>query len=1154
MCALSRSGLIATALWLAAGLAGARADDPAGAEFFEKRVRPVLAAHCYGCHSAQAKKLKGGLRLDSRAGVLRGGVSGPAVVPGDADHSPLVLAVRYTEVERQMPPRAKLPDSAIADLTAWVKSGAPWPGGGDARADAENAFDIERRRREHWAWRPVRPGPPPAVRDTGWPDGPVDCFILAALEAKGLTPAPPADRRTLLRRLSFDLVGLPPSADEVEAFARDDAAGAYERAVERLLASPHFGERWGRHWLDLVRYAETRGHEFDFPAPNAYQYRDYVVRAFNADVPYAQFALEHVAGDLLDEPRLHPTAGFNESVLGTGFWHLGEAVHSPVDIRQDEADRFDNMIDVMTKTFLGLTVSCARCHDHKFDAISARDYYALYGVLESSSYRLVRFETLEADRRTPEKLAQFRARFRPVLQRALVEAMLPTLPHLSEYLLAARDALLEIRKAETEGRRPGDEWVRGLCHGLARARRLDAALLGRWLGAVRAAAKDAEDPLSLWWRLCDAGEENPSQPAAVLRAVQVQWREKDRLAASGSDGAPVVLDYAQAPASAWLPDGFAFGLGPVRPGDVCFGSDPVRPILQVFDRGAAAFDPAWRGLKAAPGAEIDPSVFGAAVRAGRTIRTPTFTLDRSGRLHYLVKGKGRAYVAAGHYVLFEGPLHRALLQDFDAGSAFRWVNSPDLREYAGLPVHVEFTPSDDSDFALAMVAQGDQHPSAERPNRLLVEALSGEGISSVEKVAAAYQQVFADVADRLRADRIIGTADAAASARLANWMVRRQTLFASDGPAMRRHVSRFAGPVLDAHAAIVREIKRPSQWAMAMLDGSGVDERVFLRGSPKTPGEIVPRRFLEALAGPEPLAVGRGSGRLELARQMTDPALNPLFARVMVNRVWQHLFGRGIVASADNFGVMGGPPTHPELLDYLADRFALGGWSVKRMVRELVLSNSYRMASVRSGPGDEADPQNLLLHRMRVRRLEAEAIRDAMLAVSGRLVGCLYGKPVPVFLTEFQEARGRPAASGPLDGAGRRSLYLAAPRNFLTPLLQTFDAPTPFTTVGRRTVSNVPAQALVLMNDPFVHQQARRWARRACAEPGTPRERVTRMFQTAFARRPTEAELAACLESVRPPCEPTHRARQEQPEWDEKAAWEALAHALFNVSEFVLLY
>ena len=379
---------------------------PEGLEFFEKQVRPLMATHCQKCHGAEEQK--GGLRLDSRAAILTGGDSGPAVVPGKLDEGLLLDAVAYGDLY-QMPPSGKLPDAALQTLRRWVELGAPWPADdGPTPAGKPAGFNLAERAK-HWAFQGLVPHEPPAVQDAAWPISSVDRFILARLEAAGLAPAEPADKATLLRRLSFDLVGLPPTPAELQAFQSDDDPRALERVVDRLLASPHYGERWGRHWLDLVRYAESRGHEFDYAIPNAYQYRDYVIRAFNADVPYNQFVTEQIAGDLLAQPRLNPERGFNESMLGPGFWFLGEEVHSPVDTRSDETDRTDNKLDVFSKTFLGLTVACARCHDHKFDAISTNDYYALAGFIASSGYRQAAFESLGEQRQIAEQMAAVRA-------------------------------------------------------------------------------------------------------------------------------------------------------------------------------------------------------------------------------------------------------------------------------------------------------------------------------------------------------------------------------------------------------------------------------------------------------------------------------------------------------------------------------------------------------------------------------------------------------------------------------------------------------------------------------------------------------------------------------------------------------------------------
>lgn len=356
--------------------------------------------------------------------MIEGGDSGGSVLPGDPDNSLLMEAVRWPSYE--MPPKGKLSDEEIESLEHWIRLGAPWPEKDDPQSRSERpGFDLDQRKQEHWAWQPVRSPEIPRVQQSGWPRSNIDRFVLAKLEEHNLEPTGDASKLTILRRLSFDLIGMPPTPDEIERFLADTSPEAIGRIVDTLLDSPHFGERWGRHWLDLVRYAESRGHEFDDDAHGAYQYRDYVIRNLNADIPYDQLIREHLAGDLLTAPRLHPQQGFNESVLGTGFWHLGEWVHSPVDIRKDESDRFDNMIDVMSKAFLGVTVSCARCHDHKFDAISTADYYSLTGFLQSSIYRQVRFESIEPNRRIAKRLAAVDSDFREQIRAVLWEHSLP---------------------------------------------------------------------------------------------------------------------------------------------------------------------------------------------------------------------------------------------------------------------------------------------------------------------------------------------------------------------------------------------------------------------------------------------------------------------------------------------------------------------------------------------------------------------------------------------------------------------------------------------------------------------------------------------------------------------------------------------------------
>ncbi|MEE3181588.1 MAG: DUF1549 domain-containing protein, partial [Planctomycetota bacterium] len=365
-------------------------------EFFENKVRPLLVGKCYKCHSSEGRKPKGGLTLDSRQGLLGGGESGPALVPGDAEGSRLIEAVRYEDPDLQMPPKKKLSEGEIATLVKWVQMGAPDPRTGRKAAVKTGEFDIPGRRKEHWAWKTVSPAKVPATSRPEWALGDIDRYVLSGIEKAGLEPNPQASKRVLARRAFYALTGLPPRPEELESFLQDDSPEAFANLVDSLLKSPHYGEHWGQHWLDLVRFAETKGHEADYPIPEAWRYRDYVIRGFNSDVPYDQWIVEHLAGDLLENPRIDPGQKTNESIQGTGFWHFGEATHSPVDIRGEEADRIHNQIDVFSKTFLGLSIGCARCHDHKFDAISQRDYYAMFGFIQSSGFQL-------ADVLEPEK-------------------------------------------------------------------------------------------------------------------------------------------------------------------------------------------------------------------------------------------------------------------------------------------------------------------------------------------------------------------------------------------------------------------------------------------------------------------------------------------------------------------------------------------------------------------------------------------------------------------------------------------------------------------------------------------------------------------------------------------------------------------------------
>ncbi len=1153
--------------------------DETSIEFFEKEVRPILTARCIECHGGgDGKKApKGGLRMDARAELLKGGDTGAAIIPGKPGESLLVSAINYGDVY-QMPPKSKLPAKEIATLTKWVEMGAPWPKE-VAAVGKVKPFDLAARRDEHWCWQAIRDQAPPTVKDSAWPVTAVDRFILAQLEAKSLKPAPQADKLVLLRRVYFDLVGLPPSVEELDAFVKDESPQALEHVVDRLLGSIHFGERWGRHWLDLVRYAETRGHEFEPIIPNAWQYRDYVIRALNADVPYDRLLKEHIAGDLL-EPRWREGGGvgsqdrrtphsnplpaepgrgdkaaesapsstphprINESVLGTGFWFLGEEVHSPVDIRKDETDRIDNRLDVLSKTFLGLTVACARCHDHKFDAISQRDYYALAGFAISGSYQQVRLDTEAQHREIAERLEELRANQRSVVLGSLVTAAKPTLDKLDQYLLAAQHVLndgVSIEVGEDKQKRLAAD-SRGKLNGLAGTKQLDAELLARWTVELDAARADMTHPLH--GLTAPVGRALLPVPSSTPVANDADRTGKSARPTKLDSIEGLVVDFVNLTEGRLLQDGVSFGTQPVPPGRFEMRGPADQRQLSVATIGGWERDLFWKEIKLAPGVETDHGTLGGWQRHGRMIRTPEFTLTK-GTVWSLVRGSVRSYAAVNSHLIVVGPLHGATLREFkhDKPNEWRWVGHS-LEGYRGHRLHVEFSPADDAECAIAMVVQQDSPPTLPTASWTWLNEFVKPDMP-LESRAKSYREAISGAVTAVALDGLFSPPSETQRqantgwAELGNWFVQHRELFVKD----------WQPPVLDTkeETELAKAVQWESHLAPAMLEGNGVNEQLLIRGNSSTPKESVPRRFLEAGDGRD-TGNDFGSGRQHLAYKMLQ---SPLVARVAVNRVWHHLFGRGIVPTVDNFGVLGQPPSHPELLDHLATQFVKEGWSQKKLVKSLILSRAYQMSSKPDPAAEAADPNNVFWHRMPIKRLEGEVIRDSLLAVSGRLDRKPFGPSVAIHLTPFMQGRGRPGNSGPVDGDGRRSIYISVRRNFLSPMMLAFDTPSPFSTVGRRTISNVPAQALILMNDPLVIEQSKRWADRTLADSTqTAEQRIESMYLTAFARRPTDREkfeawsfLSSYLGS--PP------DAKADPNKAPREAWTDLCHVLFNVKEFI---
>jgi len=1233
-------------------------------KFVEEKVKPLFSSRCYKCHGPKAKKLKGELRLDSRSAMLKGGESGAAIVPGKPGESLLIEAIKYEGLE--MPPRTRLPKGEVEILVKWIEMGAPWTKETKISTKITTGFPLEERKKSHWAWKLITNPTPPTVRHKDWPQSDIDRFILAKLEAKGLSPAKPADRRTLIRRAYFDVVGLPPSVEDVERFANDPlpTPAAFEKVVDKLLASPRFGERWARHWLDLVRYAETAGHEFDYPLHHAYEYRDYVIRALNADVPYDQFVLEHIAGDLLENPRRHPTEGYNESIIGTGFWFLGEGKHAPVDVRGDEASRWNNQIDVFSKTFLGLTVACARCHDHKFDAISSQDYYALAGFLKSSRQQVALLDPHKKIANTRGQLVRLQRQGSELILNRLAEQNERSISKLQKYLLAARETMYGTptqndQQAEDfpqtdilfEDFELGtfDKWkIDGTAFGnqpetkqTAQKRRISGFSGNRFAmslhpndkpqGMLTSEVFTIERDL-IRFQIAGGAHKfqtcfNLKVAGKVVRSATGKNREQfetQEWDVSEFRGKKAVLE---------IVDRFSKGWGHIHLDQIVFSDRPegcrqnrsisvvakeagldarqlrnwVRALgnpeiesrshlLAVWNRLAKTrdhkafihektnlremserrnkeyqkfvkqtelfedFNPAnfkgWFRTGYAfptqpavsewnPKNETKPLLARGILHSGLysnklqgVYRSPTFILNHDHILYRIAGSKTQVRLIIDGFIFdeFNALLFNGARFNVNSPDGFRWyVQGSDISRYQGHRAHIEIKDEGDGWIAIDEIRFANRGIRPIDPAEKLSEhILRNEEIDSFEKFSQATAEDFVNsLTDDSRSN---------APTRLVNWFLSHHLLGDS---ILTDSLDKLKSEI----ARLEVQIPTPKK-VRAIAEGTAEDEHLFIRGGHNNLGEVVPRRFLTAIAGKNQPAIQHDCGRLELAQRLLAQN-DPFPARVMVNRIWHHLFGRGIVETIDNFGVLGQPPTHPKLLDYLANRFRNEGWSTKKTIRSIILSSTYQMASTKSKEAAKIDPQNLWLHRSPIRRLQGEAIRDAMLAVSGRLDTKMFGPSIPVYLTSHMQGRGRPQG-GPLDGAGRRSLYTKINRNFLSPMMLAFDTPIPFSTVGKRNVSNVPAQALILMNDPFVIEQAKLWANRVLqSDARSPQARIKTMYEATFSRPPSKKEQTEATSFLK--LQAAEYNLKNDAWKNDPQVWTDFCHVLFNVKEFIYI-
>jgi len=1059
-------------------------------EFFERRVRPVLVTHCDRCHSRQVAEPRGGLRLDLKQGWQQGGRSGqPAIRPGEPDQSPLLRAVRHDPAVRAMPPdRPALPAEVIADLATWIADGAFDPRETDP-AVVERAPEWEvdyQARLNWWSLRPVADPPAPAVQQGDWPRTSVDLFILSRLEQEGLAPAPPLDPRGQVRRLSLALTGLPPDPAVVEQFAQSPTEEAWQALIEQGLASPHFGERWARHWMDVVHYADTHGYEWDVPAKGSWRYRDYLVRAYNSDLPYSRFVMEQLAGDLL-EPRPDPATGWNDSLLGPLMLRLGERRHGDSAAAPGVAEEaVANIIDTVGKAFLGTTLACAQCHDHKLDAIEQRDYYALAGIFMSTRFPA---RTLEAPDARQAVLARLREQKRAVRQALTPLWLAATDPSAVAGSAGGAPETVATRLAKLPTPEKPDPAFPTTLTGLALRARAGNPVTAEEFAAVQQARDQANARVRVLARFDQPGAEGG-------------WRYEGLGLQEGlvQAGEPVVSDEGEEALVHLLPAGrFSHAWSPRLAGSI---SSP-------------AFDP------------LQPVTFSIAWLSGKWA-SHSFIVDRalnSERAQYANRPQlGWQTFTAGKFDTLEGSVDTAPRRVYFELST-KGLNNyfPARVGYGGLP---EGELSDPRSWlgVTRIVAHEPGQPPQDSLARFA--PLFGE-LASEPDWPTRLQRLVRAAVERWRDLAATDDDVALLNEALAGELLPRK--LAAD-PSLQTAVEQYR--------AIERQLD-PEVTAGSVSDWlEGRNERLALRGSYTDFGPEVERGGPRFLGGPRQRRALASSGRLELAEQVVDPA-NPLWARVYVNRVWHYLLGTGLVRTPDDFGHLGEAPQHAELLDHLATGFRQSGGSTKWLIRQIVGSAVFRQGHQPVAGARERDPENRWWHSLPRRRLEAEGLRDSLLWVSGRLRGTLYGEPVePHRTAEDSQKR---LARGPLDGHGRRSLYLEMTLMEPPRFLALFNQPLPKSTVGRRDVTNVPDQALALLNDPFVVDLARSWGNAVAGESGTPTERAAGMLQRALGRPPRTSEVTRLVTLVE------QSARPDDP----AAGWHAAAHALFNLKEFL---
>ncbi|QDU05639.1 Planctomycete cytochrome C [Gimesia chilikensis] len=1096
-----------------------QAEKPApGLELFENKIRPALIEHCYECHSAATTDIKGGLRVDSREAIRSGGESGAAVVPHQTGQSLLLDALQHESFE--MPPGKKLPDEVIADFVMWVELGAP-----DSRDQPPSVDEaallswkaIFEKRRHWWSLQPLQKVTPPIVTNNDWSERPVDRFLLDKLQQSHLQPAKTASPRTLIRRLSFVLTGLPPTPEEVEAFvsaAKQDRQAAYERLVDRLLASPHYGERFARHWMDVVRYTDTYGYEWDNPAKGSWEYRDYLIRSFNQDVGYDQLVREQIAGDLLPKPRINRQSGFQESLIGPMFYHMGEHRHGDsINFNGIHQEMVNNKIDAFSKAFLASTVACARCHDHKLDAISQRDYYAMAAVFMTPRWTS---RVIDAPGKQDVLIGQL-LKLRNEIQQELKQVWSQQAEQFTSELATALDPSAEDYRTRI--------WREAL--GLTTEKEQKS---------VKLKAGDIAWPANQLLKLS-----TPAEIKTNWEQLQVAWRTASEThRRQNKERFKVLTDFSKPGfPEGWQVEGDGIRFGYVTEGTPLVSLEGEQLIQQLLPRGyhthalssklpGAIRPPSERKL---PGKMVSLNVAGGEWSG--FLRTPDNAFQTENVIFF--DRSEPAWQTFADRPLVNG-IQRMMFEIATSDL------NPDFPPRTGKTrAGGKLLPAEDfgfdkrSWFSVTEIVSHDQ-PGTPADEQAQFSTLYDQTVPDNQTEAS--QRIAIWLTGSVK--RWCQDQPKAGDVTLINWLLKNRLLdnHADVGSRLKQLVTEY------------RLIEAQIQFAHTAnsMDERGLTEVSYplnIRGNVDDPGKLISPDFLEVFAGRHQVPQSPGSGRLELAEYLVSPE-HPLTARVYVNRVWQWVFGEGLVRTPNDFGHLGEQPTHPELLDYLAQEFMADGWSTRRLVRRLVLTQAFQQSGTVSELSKDIDADNHLWHHYPTRRLEAEAIRDSLLTVSGSLDRRLYGRPIEVPRSKPDPAKR--LFDGPLDGAGRRSIYLRMSIMDPPRFLVGFNLPDLKLPTGKRDVTNVPNQALILMNDPFVISQAEEWSKRLITDSSeTVEQRLQQMFLTAYGRHPETSEVKRWTALI----EELGGTREQSGLLQNPEVWRHVAHAMFNTKEFI---